>query len=281
MKIAVTGGGGSLGQWVIDELLTNGYQALSIDVNPPSKKVCPHLKAELNDLGQVYGALKGCDAVIHLAAIPAPVLRTPEVTFGNNAISTFNVLEAASSLGMTKAVVGSSESIYGICWSSKPQSPRYVPMDEEHPFQIGDCYALSKQTNELTCEMYHRKTGIQTVSLRFANIVKPDQYEHFRGMIDDPGLYMKNLWSYVDVRDAAAACRAAMEAEGLGAVALNITANETMAEVETMELIKRYYPALTDIREPLEGHALIYTNRKARELLNWSPMHSWRDYIRR
>lgn len=278
-KIVVTGGGGKLGRWVIQDLLAHDYKVLSVDQFRPENVLCNHISMDLNNLGEVYGVLKDVDAVVHLAAIPGPGLRTADYTFSNNVVSTFNVLEAATVLGINKAVIGSSESIYGIVWSNKPLLPFYVPIDEDHPQQVNESYGLSKQTNELTANMFYKRTGIQVVSLRFANIIAPEDYEKYARLIESPDLYKLNLWSYVDVRDAATSCRLAMEVDGLGAVALNITADDTLANTDTTELMKRHYPEVIDIRQPLDGTAIIYSNRKAKSLLGWQPEHSWREML--
>jgi len=278
-KIVVTGAGGKLGTWVVKELLEHGYEVLGVDQNKPSRMQCPFTTADLNNLGEVYGILQQADAVVHLAAIPAPTLRTPEVVFGNNVMSAYHILEAASVLGMPKAVMGSSESIYGIRWSVRPVLPLYVPVDEEHPLLISESYGLSKQVNEAAAEMFNRRSGMQIVSLRFANILEPEDYVKYRRTIEDPQTYMWNFWSYVDVRDAAASCRFALEADHLNAVAVNITADDILSAAGTSELMHNYFPEVTDIREPLEGQALIYSNRKAKRLLGWEPAHSWRTHI--
>ena len=96
----------------------------------------------------MYGVLAGADAVVHLAAIPAANIHTPEVTFQNNVMSTYNILEAAGGLGIKKAVIASSESSYGIVFAIHLLGPRYVPMDEDHPQLPQDSYGLSKAVNE-------------------------------------------------------------------------------------------------------------------------------------
>lgn len=91
-KVAVTGGIGKVGVWVIRELLDHGYDVLNLDARPLEDSACHTMIVDLNDLGQVhnalgsYGSHKGgqLEAVIHLAALPRPFIQTNEVTFRNN-----------------------------------------------------------------------------------------------------------------------------------------------------------------------------------------------------
>lgn len=69
---------------------------MNIDTRRPEEALCPTLTSDLENLGETYSVLNGADAVVHLAAVPAMHIRTPDVTFRNNVISTYNVLEAAA-----------------------------------------------------------------------------------------------------------------------------------------------------------------------------------------
>ncbi|MBO9596607.1 MAG: NAD(P)-dependent oxidoreductase [Cohnella sp.] len=278
-KVVVTGGSGMLGKWVVKHFVEHGYEVLSVDTRQPEEQICPTLIVDLQDLGQTYGALAGADAVVHMAAIPRAGMVPPEVTFRNNVMSTYNVLEAASGLGIKKAVIASSESSYGICFAVHPFGPQYVPMDEAHPQLPQDSYGLSKIVNEQTADMFHRRTGIQVVSFRLGNVIPPEWYERFPSWINNPEERERILWSYIDTRDAAEACRLAIEAEGLGSVALNLGSDETSMAIPSRELMAARYPETTDFRAPLEGHEALLNSGKAMKLLGWKPKYKWREQL--
>ena len=80
----------------------------------PSLAEAPFLRADLTDLGETIEALRGADAVVHLAAIPAPPIRTVERTFEINILSTYNVFSAAALLGLERVVWASSETVLGL-----------------------------------------------------------------------------------------------------------------------------------------------------------------------
>jgi nucleoside-diphosphate-sugar epimerase len=273
--IAVTGGGGKLGSQVIGKLLEQDYDVVSLDNHLSDRIRCKQIKVELNDFGQVVGALAGVDAIIHLAAIPAPVYHTPSYIYANNTVAGYHVLEAASLLGIRKVVMGSSESSYGFAWAPKPFSPDYFPLDEYHPQLPQECYGLSKVVNELTAEMFYRKNGMQVTSLRFSMITGPGDYRHFA--IADADTFKHILWSYIDIRDAVDACLAAMHSEHSGAIHLNITANDVLSDRKTEELLKTFYPDVEDLRTPFPDKKAIVSNALAQKILSWSPKHSWAD----
>ncbi|MBW7460206.1 NAD(P)-dependent oxidoreductase, partial [Paenibacillus sepulcri] len=230
MNVAVTGASGKLGHAVVEHLLREGHQVTALDERRSDKLRCKQIRVDLKDLGQVIGGMSGTDALIHLAAIPAPVSYTHEYIFSNNVISTYNVLEAASVLGIRKAVIGSSESSYGFAWAPSPFDPRYVPVDESHPQLPQECYGLSKVVNEQTGDMFNRRNGMQVLSLRFSTIIRPEEYRAMEASIRTPERHKRTLWSYIDIRDAAAACLASLQAENCGSASLNITAPDTLSD---------------------------------------------------
>ena len=278
MKIAITGGSGKLGKLVVQHFSDQGYDVRNIDQRFPEYVEGRDLYVDLNNLGEVYGALEGCDAVLHTAAIPVAYRYPNERTFANNTISTYNILEAASSLGIKRAIISSSESSYGLVFAVNPFEPQYVPMDEDHPQLVQDSYGLSKIVNEATADMFYRRTGMQVVSFRLGNVIDPEGYKEFPSWIRDPDLRAPILWSYIDARDAAVAMELAIQAEGLGSIALNLANDETSMDLPSAELMKRVYPDV-EIREELETYQTLLDNRRAKETLGWQPRHRWREEI--
>src|SRR6185437_14467703 len=103
MKVCVTGAAGRAGRAVVTDLLANDYDVLATDLYMPRDDgtvmdEVDFMVADLTDFGQASEVLKGMDAVVHLANIPAPGLRPPAVTFNNNITMNFNVFHAAAEL---------------------------------------------------------------------------------------------------------------------------------------------------------------------------------------
>lgn len=282
MKVLVTGGSGRLGTAVVRDLLEHGYEVVSADRRrgaEPSPDGSRFVETDLGDVGQVAGAMSGCDAVIHLGAIPAPYGHADEVVFNNNVGGTFAVLQAARLLGVKKAAIASSLSALGTAWAPDPFPPRYAPVDEAHPLLNHDCYGLSKEVDERTAEMFHRRTGMEIAAFRFCWV---SHMHEAKAAVDrvraNPGhpSEWRVLWAYVDVRDAASACRRGIEAKGFGYAPFNVTADDTLSDTPTEELIRAYAPSV-EIRQPIPGTASAFSTERAKSVLGWSPVHSWRS----
>ena len=279
-KVVVTGTAGRLGPHVAKHFVEKGYDVLSVDAKMPAELVADHRTADFTNLGECYGILQGADALIHLAAIPNALSYTSEVTFRNNVMSSYNLLEAADTLGIKKAVMASSESSYGIVFSKKGIGPQYVPMDEDHPCLPEDSYALGKIVEEEISRSIARRNGMQIINLRIGNVITPEMYaEKFPSFINDPTQRSVILWSYIDARDIAVACELAIEKDGLGVQVMNIAADDNCTTFTSAELMKRGFPNVTDFRGPIDGQQTLLSNEKIKKVLGWKPQHSWRDYV--
>jgi nucleoside-diphosphate-sugar epimerase len=275
-RVVVTGGSGSAGRVVVRDLLEHGDEVVSVDLFASPDLACEQIQADLTDPDEPVKALGGADAVVHLAAIPAPGLSPEDVTFRVNTISTYNVFSAAATLGLGRVVWASTAMVMGLPYELG--SPAYVPIDEEHPLQPEDTYALSKLVGEELARHFSRSSGIPYVGLRFVNIMQPEHYELFPGWWQDPQERRWTLWGYVDARDAAQACRLALRADLSGAEVFVVAAAETVMNRSSRELMDELYPGV-----PLrEGHGefeTLLSIAKARRLLGYEPRHSWRDQL--
>ncbi len=215
-RVCVTGATGKAGRAAVRELREHGYEVVATDAGLPATSARGGAPADLTDYGQATEALRGSDAVVHLANIPAPGLSTPAVTFNANVTMNFNVFHAAAALGLSKVVWASSETTLGLPFGGGPeQFPggagqlRYAPVDEDHFPVPTTTYALSKVVSETIAEQISGWSQIPFVGLRISNIMEPRDYERFPCYWPDPQPRKWNLWGYVDVRDVAAACRLA------------------------------------------------------------------------
>lgn len=280
MKVLITGGSGKLGTFVVREFAEQGYDVVSIDQKRPAELPAGarFILSNLHDIGEVAGAMRGADGVIHLGAIPNPYGVADEVVFSNNTVATFAVLQAASLLGVKKAVIASSVSAYGAAWSPTPLLPRFVPLDESHPMDNHDAYGLSKEVDERTAEMFVRRDGMQIAALRFHWVGNPDEIAGIGpdGMTEEELISnAKILWGYVDARDAASACRLALESDFGGFEAFNIVAPDTQSLTDTATLLETYAPSV-EVRDPIPGIKSPISTKKARRLLGWECQYGWR-----
>jgi nucleoside-diphosphate-sugar epimerase len=275
-RVVVTGGAGKAGRAVVRDLLDHGYEVASVDlVRDPHLGDVHQLVADVTDYGETVDALKGADAVVHLAAIPAPGLKPDELTFRVNTTSTYNVFAAAALLGLHRVVWASSETTLGLPFER--ELPRYAPIDEHHPPLPESSYALSKVISEEMARQFNRWNGIPYVGLRFSNVMEPHDYEQFPGFWNDPELRRWNLWGYVDARDVAQSCRLGLEADVAGAEVFIIAAADTVMNRPSAELMAEVYPDV-ELRDVGEFGTLL-SIEKARRVLGYEPAHSWRGVL--
>lgn len=291
-RVCVTGGSGQAGRAVVRDLLEHGYDVAATDLVASREDLeAGMLRADLTDYGQALGALEGADAVIHLANIPAPGLSTPSVTFNANVAMNFNVFHAATRLRLRRVVWASSETTLGLFFGTGSGempfieadglSPRYAPVDEDHYPLTTTTYALSKVATETIAGQIANWSGIPFVALRFSNIMASGDYQEFPSFWADPHVRKWNLWAYVDARDAATACRLALEAlpDALpGSTSFIIAASDTVMNRPSSALLAEVFPDVPLTRDVGEFGSLLAIDR-ARQVLDYEPQHSWRDHL--
>ncbi|MEO0912178.1 MAG: NAD(P)-dependent oxidoreductase [Pseudomonadota bacterium] len=294
MRILFTGGSGKAGRHVIPYLLDQGHQVLNVDLAPLDHPGVDNLKADITDSGQMWGALTAYanfgelepgtgtpkfDAVVHFAAI-ARILITPDnETFRVNTIGTYNVIEAATKLGIRKIVIASSETTYGVCFADGRADPPALPVTEDLDVNPEDSYALSKVCNEATARAFQRRTGADIYALRIGNVIEPHEYENFPAFFENPETRRRNIFCYIDARDLGQITDLCLKTDGLGFQIFNAGQNDNSANLPAAELAERYFPGVP-LQHPLEADEALYSNAKIRQLLGFKEQHNWRKYVR-
>jgi nucleoside-diphosphate-sugar epimerase len=279
MHIVVTGGSGKLGGAVVERLLASGHQVTNVDQRPDPGSSARFLRIDLTDYGQVVEALTGIDdaydavdAVVHLAAIPAPGLTANAATFANNVPSTFHVFQAAKLAGIRKVVWASSETVLGLPFDVPPA---YVPVDEAVS-EPNSTYSLGKLVEEtMAGQLCRWDPELSMVGLRFSNVMRVEDYADFPGYTADQRRF--NLWSYIDARDAAQAVELALAYEPRGREIFVIASPDVVPHVPVAQLLADRFGEVVHTRELGEYESPLSID-KARSLLGYDPQHSWRDH---
>ncbi len=281
-RVAVTGAAGKLGRAVVRHLAEHGWDVLALDRVRPADSEVEFIAVDLTDYGQVLELLTGSvdehgtplDAVVHLAAIPAPGLRTNSATFANNAPATWNVFNAARTAGIKNVVWASSETVLGLPFDSPPP---YVPVDEAYPPRPESTYSLVKVLEEeMARQLCRWDPELKMIGLRFSNVMDPDDYAAFPGYDADPLSRKWNLWAYIDGRDGGQAVRRALEHPARGMDVFVIANADTVMSRPSAELVAEVFPGV-EVRKDLVGHETLLSIDKARRVLGFEPEHSWRD----
>ena len=288
-NILVTGGSGKAGRAICRGLVERGYNVLNIDIQPSTDPVCPFYKVDLNDLGQVMDAMQWTggkdhpfrkfrtpDAVVHLAAVPAPDLMPEDLTFRNNIMSTYNVFDAAIRSGVKRIVWASSETTLGLPF--RPENvPAYAPIDEDHPMRPESAYSLSKDLGEEMARQMQRWNPDTTfVGLRLSNVMAIDDYKGFPTWQDNLHFREWNLWGYIDARDCAQAVEKSLLVDFVGADNFIIANADTVMTRSSAELMREVFPDVP-VTKALGEHETLLSIDKARRILGFEPEYSWRD----
>jgi UDP-glucose 4-epimerase len=277
MRILLTGGIGKLGSTVTTSLRDAGHTVVVLDRAAPRDAGIP---IDLTDAGQTLDAIAGVeerhdgvDAIVHLAAIPAPGLFPDVVTFENNILSTHHVLQAARRTGVKKVVMASSETLLGL---PMDVPPTYLPVDEEVTLP-NSTYSMTKHLEEQMAITFCRwDPALSITAMRFSNVMVEADYAGFEAWQDDPTLRKWNAWGYIDARDAAEAIRLALEVRGPGFERYVIANADTVMRTPSAELAAAVFPGVPFTR-PVDGNETLLSIDKARRELGWSPSRSWRD----
>ena len=181
-KILVTGAGGFIGSHLTELLVREGFDVRAfvhynslgswgwIDSFPEEeKKNIEVFSGDIRDPNGVRDALRGCDAVFHLAALIAIPFsyHSPDTYVDTNIKGTLNILQAARDLGTSRVLVTSTSEVYG--------TAQYVPIDEKHPYQGQSPYSATKIGADRLAESFYRSFDLPVTIVRPFNTYCPRQ----------------------------------------------------------------------------------------------------------
>lgn len=181
-KILLTGADGFIGSHLTEELVKAGYPVKAfvyynsfntwgwLDTLP--KDIMEHVEVFTGDIRDPHGvreAMRGCDAVFHLAALIAIPFsyHSPDSYVDTNIKGTLNVLQAARELSLERVLVTSTSEVYG--------TAQYVPIDEKHPFQGQSPYSATKIGADRLAESFYRSFDLPVTIVRPFNTYGPRQ----------------------------------------------------------------------------------------------------------
>jgi nucleoside-diphosphate-sugar epimerase len=275
-KVLVTGGSGLLGRYVVRELKAHGHGVTVLDVKPPEAGV-PFIQADILDLASVTKAVKGQDAVVHLAALDLAIQTTQDHFMRVNVQGTWHVLQAAEAAGIAKVVLTSSVAATGLGEMRTDWPPQYLPVDENHPMRPVHAYSVSKQIVEDLGASFVRRSAMSVICLRPLLVMFPDTIpkvvERSRGG-------HRWLYYYVTSEDTARAFRLALETTDVRYAACLVGAADNCVEEPTFDMLRRNrIEPFPEVRAPALyrkfPRASVLDTEHAKRILGYEPTSDW------
>jgi nucleoside-diphosphate-sugar epimerase len=274
MQIAVTGGLGRLGRYVVRALASHNVRVL--DIGTESECV----QADLRDLAALRAALRGCEVVIHLGGIDRSVATDDAETMQVNAMGSWNLFEASVDQGVRRVVHCSSSSVLGLDQSNPRMPPRYLPIDEAHELRPTDAYALSKFCGERIAEAFSRR-GLEVIVIRPCFIAFSEMAGFMAGRSGpaDRREPLPYLRTYVGPEDCARGFAAAAIAAYAGYETFFLAADDGFATEPTVARLEALYNSRIPLRDPehfqRNARASPISHTAATARLGWTPTTRW------
>lgn len=303
-KVLVTGADGFIGSHLTEELVRSGYKVkafvyynsfnnwgwldtLSVDI----MKDVEVFPGDVRDPNGVREAMKGCDAVFHLAALIAIPFsyHSPDTYVDTNIKGTLNILQAARELNIDRVLVTSTSEVYG--------TAKYVPIDELHPFQGQSPYSATKIGADRLAESFYRSFDLPVTIVRPFNTYGPRQSA--RAVIPTiitqllSGSTQIKLGSLTPtrdfnyVKDTVNGFISIYKSEKTIGEEINIATQQEISIGELAnELIRQINPNATIIcdeerlrPDKSEVNRLLGSNKKIKELTDWEPKFTFEQGI--
>ncbi|EKS07932.1 NAD-dependent 4,6-dehydratase LegB [Leptospira santarosai] len=297
-KILVTGADGFIGSHLTEALVRQGYEVKAFvlynsfnswgwldSCSPEVRGTFEVFAGDVRDPNGVRTAMKGCDAVLHLAALIAIPYsyHSPDTYVDTNVKGTLNIVQAAKDLNISKVVHTSTSEVYG--------TARFVPITEEHPLQGQSPYSASKIGADQIAMSFYSSFGVPVSVIRPFNTYGPRQSA--RAVIPTiitqiaKGNQKIKLGAvhptrdFNFVKDTVSGFIAALNSDSAVGQVINLGSNYEITIGDTAKTIAELMKANIEIEsddqrlrpEKSEVERLWASNEKAKKLLNWEPSY--------
>ncbi|EMO04037.1 NAD dependent epimerase/dehydratase, LLPSF_EDH_00030 family [Leptospira interrogans serovar Icterohaemorrhagiae str. Verdun HP] len=304
--ILITGADGFIGSHLTETLVRQGHEVRAFVLYNSFNSwgwldQCPDdikgkfevFSGDIRDPNGVRAAMKGCDAVLHLAALIAIPYsyHSPDTYIDTNVKGTLNVVQAARDLNVSKVIHTSTSEVYG--------TARFVPITEEHPLQGQSPYSASKIGADQIAMSFYNSFGTPVSIIRPFNTYGPRQSARAviptiitqiakgNRKIKLGAVHPTRDFNFV--KDTVAGFIAALNSDVCVGEVINLGSNYEISVGDTVRLIAEVMKVNVEIEsddqrlrpEKSEVERLWASNQKAKDLINWSPEYGGRDGFKR
>lgn len=290
MKILVTGGAGFIGSHVVDVLMEQGHEVVIYDLEAPVYgQKCEHITGDVNDSAKLKSAVKGIDAIYHMAA-QANVnifFNEPVISNLNTSNSTINVLETARENNVGRVLLSSTEWIYGSVEGDDDTQITEETIYAQNPDHL---YTSSKIAAEMFCKNYKNLYGVNYTIMRYgipfgerarAATVTPIFIDKIlKGeeiTIHGTGSQTRQ---FIYVRDLAEGNVSCLKTEGENEI-FNINGREVIKVIDIVTTLEEILGKKAKVKfiEDRKGNYMgrFISSEKAERMLCWKPKYSYRE----
>ncbi len=276
MRVLVTGSRGLIGSSVVEGLGASGHAVVGYDLRD---------SRDILHLPSLREATRGCDAIVHAAALLGKTDESRDQIMAVNLQGTWNVLSAGAEARVRRVVFLSSVDAIGVFKGER--TPDYLPLDGAHPCHPATPYAISKRLAEEMCRFASGSMGLSVVCLRPPGVWDRDTYEWVqserakrREFEWDP------FWEYgafIDLRDLSRACLRALVCDIQAFRCVLVSSSDITTSGRTSrELAKFVHPDVEwrgGAEFDDEPYRTLVDIEPARKLLDWNPEHTWRAFL--
>ncbi|TAM06269.1 MAG: NAD(P)-dependent oxidoreductase [Pusillimonas sp.] len=279
IRVAITGGSGRVGRYVVDRLMKT-MEVKVLDLQRPTQDV---LYAEVNvlDIDALRREFIGMDTVVHLAAIDYDLKAAADHYIHINVQGTWNVLQAAHEARVRRVVLCSSVSACGLSEADAKFPPDYIPVDEEHSAYPIEAYSVSKLLMEQMAESYVRRGDIEVLCLRLMMVLLPENIKPVIERAHDADT--RWLFYYITPEDCARAFECAVVTTKTKSGVFFITAADTCRAEPTLDWVERVFGGRIQVRDrtryEVDPRASIFDGRRAHDLLGFDAESNWMEIV--
>ena len=280
MKVIVTGGSGYIGQVVVKHLAQRGHEVINIDRRPASGPG-EFVFMDLRRRELLQPVMERAQAIIHMGEIPnARMGGCAEEIYANNTTVGALVFQLAAELKYQRVIYTSSMQVYGFC-DVGAIAPAQLPIDENHPLQPQNVYALGKVAIENYARLCAQKNGLRVAAFRLPWVFSEEIDEGWFHWLDRQETLRADLGIYIRNTDVAECFALALEKPRPGFEAYNISAREIMFNEPLRQAVARDLPNYPQLPENWGKFDSAYLSNKAREHFGWQPTWNLLDEFRK
>lgn len=281
MRVALTGAAGNLGSFIWPKLVEAGHQVVLIDRAPLKQALaadsCCFMEADLTNPYEAYRVLEGCEGVIHAGALRFARFPLDGQPHRNNHLSTFNLLEAASNLGVSRFIFVSSVQACGLFFCDHLPRPPYLPIDETLTELPVNTYGLAKRFGEMSAQLcVNLNPAFSVISIRFPLLIP--HFQEFQKVFTmtsaNPPNYARHYWLWASSQDAAETVTRLLELPHQGHTVVYAASHEPYCQFSWRQLREAYFADIPWRGGDPEGHLLNLA--KLETIIGQVPDAPWR-----